>query len=507
MKKPGFWGNLLAAAVILGLLAFLLTRSRMVDIDEHYRYLGTIGTLQELDVAVNGILLRSRHAYLANYDPLVAAGGALRNTAADLERFPGFVAAADRKRLQPLVAEYLALLEKQEELHERFKSENAILHNSLSFFPIAASEMAEAVMAENPELAAALQELLRDIFMYNLYSYPEILHRLEGRLAAFRAGMERHGRTADPAALERNLRHAEVILRHKQQLDQITLDSLNLPARQAIQAIYREYQQAYLRAMRTASNHRLALYLAAIFLAAGIAYSMVRWHNASVALRLANEDLEAKVRERTEELRRNNLSLQEQQKQLGRSLAELQAAQEELRNQAMTDELTGLYARRFLFEWLEKRLAGVRRQNGVLSCLLLDADHFKQVNDTFGHAAGDRVLRDIAAIIHRCLRQADIAGRFGGEEFLVLLPDTSREQALIVAEKIRMAVAETAHWPLEVTVSIGVAACDCRQQEATECATAADLIERLLQRADQALYQAKDRGRNRVVVEPVAPSP
>lgn len=420
-------------------------------------------------MAFNETVLRSRHAYLVNYDHLVEELARLQDTAAELTMLPGFLNAAERMALRALVADYAELATRREELSERFKSDNAILHNSLSFFPVAASETAERIMAQEPQPARDLQDLLRDILMYNLYSHPEILLRLEQRLVQLRRP-ENRPRLLDHLDWERNLRHAEIIINYKRQLDQTTIANLNLPTREILLNIHHHYQQGYLRAMTSAGNYRLALYLASIVLAAGIAYTMIFRYNAGVALRRINESLEEKIRLRTEELRRL----------------------------AMTDELTGLYSRRFVFEWLEKQLAATHRRQGVISCLMLDVDYFKKVNDTLGHIQGDQVLRQIAATIKANIRTADIASRFGGEEFLVLLPETSGESTGLVAEKIRRAVA-AADDPAKVTVSIGVACCDCRQP-CSGNGIDEQLISALLHAADISLYQAKEQGRNRVLI-------
>jgi len=467
--KPGFFRNLLLGMLILALLGFLLTRSRMVDSDEHYGYLGTIAQLQELEVAFNETILRSRHAYLANYDPLVEVLARLGSIAAELTVLPGFLSADERMALRGLLADYEKLAVQRQELSERFKSDNAILHNSLSFFPIAASESAERIMGREPRLARELQDLLRDIFMYNLYSHHEILPRLEQRLAKLRRPGKRP-RLSDHPGWERNMRHAEIIINYKRQLDQTTIATLNLPTSKVLLDINHHYQKGYLRALASANNHRLALYLVAIILAAGIAYVMIYRYNAGEALRRVNASLEEKVRLRTEELR----------------------------HLAMTDDLTGLYSRRFAFEWLEKQLAATHRQQGVISCLMLDVDHFKEVNDTLGHIEGDRVLQRIGATIMANIREADIASRFGGEEFLVLLPEASGESAGLVAEKIRLAVAD-ADGPAKVTISIGIACCDCRQP-CTGSEVSGQLITELLNEADKALYQAKEQGRNRIQI-------
>jgi diguanylate cyclase (GGDEF)-like protein len=169
----------------------------------------------------------------------------------------------------------------------------------------------------------------------------------------------------------------------------------------------------------------------------------------------------------------------------------------------LTDALTGVYNRRYMDRRLAEEIARARRQGYSLSCIYIDVDHFKQVNDTYGHQAGDDVLREVAARIKAELRMSDALGRFGGEEFVALLIDADLESASLVAQRIRASMAGQSFLlgdgqGLEVTVSIGVAALDGvdREQAVEEVASA------LVARADQALYEAKQQGRNRVVASP-----
>ena len=163
---------------------------------------------------------------------------------------------------------------------------------------------------------------------------------------------------------------------------------------------------------------------------------------------------------------------------------------------AVTDELTGLYNRRYFDRHLSLMLAKAREQERDMALMLIDMDFFKAVNDTHGHDMGDAVLREFALRLRRNIRGVDLACRFGGEEFVVLMPDIDYQQALSVAERVRMAVAERPFEtgpgrPLAVTVSVGVAL-----NESLE-----DSPEMLLKRADVALYRAKREGRNRVVFD------
>jgi two-component system cell cycle response regulator len=163
---------------------------------------------------------------------------------------------------------------------------------------------------------------------------------------------------------------------------------------------------------------------------------------------------------------------------------------------AVTDELTGLYNRRYFDRHLHLMLERAQQQERDLAVMLIDLDFFKAVNDTHGHDSGDVVLREFSARLRRNIRGVDLACRFGGEEFVVLMPDTDFRQAQMVAERVRSAVAERgfelgAGRPLGVTVSVGVALNE----------SDADTPEMLLKRADVALYRAKREGRNRVVFD------
>ncbi|MGA7291790.1 MAG: sensor domain-containing diguanylate cyclase [Terriglobales bacterium] len=167
---------------------------------------------------------------------------------------------------------------------------------------------------------------------------------------------------------------------------------------------------------------------------------------------------------------------------------------ESLRVQAVRDPLTGLYNRRYMQEFLDHALHSARRKHRPLAVMMLDLDHFKRYNDSFGHSAGDRALSSIGEILLRSVRAEDIACRFGGEEFVLILPECSLRQAVTRAEEVRRRVCEhrgPADGPATdpLTVSIGVAAFD----ETT------DRVDLLLKFADDALYQAKHAGRNRTV--------
>lgn len=173
---------------------------------------------------------------------------------------------------------------------------------------------------------------------------------------------------------------------------------------------------------------------------------------------------------------------------------------EKLKHIGLTDPLTGVNNRRYVERRLREEIGRSRRQGYGLSCLYMDIDHFKQINDRIGHQAGDEVLRAVAGRIKAELRLSDALGRFGGEEFVVLLIDTELAEATIVAERIRQSIAEPAlvlsdGTSLGVTISIGVAALTAGSTEES----IDDAAKAFVARADHALYAAKQNGRNRVV--------
>ena len=163
-------------------------------------------------------------------------------------------------------------------------------------------------------------------------------------------------------------------------------------------------------------------------------------------------------------------------------------------NQALRDPLTGLYNRRFMQEVMESFALQAQRRNSSMSAIMIDLDHFKQLNDKHGHAVGDTVLRDVAGVLLASLRKSDIACRYGGEELIVLLPDSDPVAARTKAEEIRKRIAELSPADgITVSASLGVASIP---QSAT---SPGDLVAM----ADAALYKAKQEGRNRVEVAPV----
>jgi len=160
---------------------------------------------------------------------------------------------------------------------------------------------------------------------------------------------------------------------------------------------------------------------------------------------------------------------------------------------AFYDSLTRVYNRRKLLQLLQAELKRVKRYGRPLSILLLDIDDFKKINDTYGHNFGDTVLKDFARILRQVTRETDYVGRWGGEEFLIILPETTKEEAFKVAEKIRKHIEDyfEENYGKKITVSIGLT--EIRHFDDT-------ILLKIIDMADKALYKAKKDGKNRVVI-------
>jgi diguanylate cyclase (GGDEF)-like protein len=205
----------------------------------------------------------------------------------------------------------------------------------------------------------------------------------------------------------------------------------------------------------------------------------------------------SELRELTDTINRMASQLQHERENLERTVAdrtrELQEANARLERLAVTDGLTGVFNHRRFQEAMQAELLRAERHRRPVSVLMVDVDYFKKVNDAMGHPAGDELLRRLAQVLGADLRQTDLIARYGGEEFAVILPETTKSEAMQVAERMRAAVEERinegATWPTRVTVSIGVATYP-------DDGKSGELI---VSAADQAMYVAKRQGRNRVI--------
>ncbi len=219
----------------------------------------------------------------------------------------------------------------------------------------------------------------------------------------------------------------------------------------------------------------------------------VEWHNTIVPGVDGRPDSVLSLAQDVTERVRAEAALQDVNAKLKQRLDEIHELQAQLREQVMRDPLTGMYNRRYLDDALPREIARAIRESGPLSVLMVDIDHFKRVNDTYGHQAGDEVLRMLAGILRKEARRSDVACRYGGEEFVLLLPGMNSESARVRAERWRQMFAEmevrVEGAALRCTLSVGIAVFPEHGHSAED----------LLRNGDRALYLAKALGRNRVV--------
>jgi two-component system, cell cycle response regulator len=207
------------------------------------------------------------------------------------------------------------------------------------------------------------------------------------------------------------------------------------------------------------------------------------------------------LRKLVDEMNRKNEALHERNMELIAIQDELYRVNQKLEQMAITDGLTGCFNRRYLMQQLEHEVLLNTRYQIPFSILLFDIDHFKQINDQYGHLAGDEVILSTVNIVRDTLRRTDILARYGGEEFTIYLPHTNREQAQLLADRIMHAIADnrvdTGTEQVHVTISMGVVS---ETGEALQFDDSKEYLRDLFARADTALYMAKNNGRNRVVI-------
>ena len=204
------------------------------------------------------------------------------------------------------------------------------------------------------------------------------------------------------------------------------------------------------------------------------------------------EDNSAQLSILLHELDDKNLKLEKEISERKKAEKELRESEERFKNLSITDQLTGLYNRRHLQDIARIELARCKKKKTPLCVLLMDVDNFKNFNDSYGHSAGDVVLKSVGRIIKESLRDFDSAFRYGGEEFITVLPETEQEEAIKIAEKIRITLSQKNFYPnsgepVQKTISIGIA-----QYQSKES------LDDMLKRADENMYRAKIQGKNKV---------
>ncbi len=469
--------------MLMGVFAFLFYRTQAVDIDAQNKVILDLRLLKQLDAEWNANILRSRIGLNNDYDPVTAPLRVVRQlqerlqSALQLTR--GHNAGAVLERFNKAYAE-------KGELVERFKSQNSILKNSLIYFPIATEDFRRMVhervkSGEEPQLASLEVEvstMLADTLRFNLAPDAELGSRIKAQLEQLAV---RNYPPDIAAALDQLARHVHTILRQRVLEDALLARLAATPTERYIDELISAFDREFDTILAEKQNYRSYLVVYSAFLLVLLGYAGWRIMKsyqviAHVNRRLlaANESLERRVAERTAELEKQSAQL-----------AEL----------ATHDSLTGLVNGGQFMNQLGRALLRAERRSSVVVVMFIDLDGFKAVNDTYGHATGDLVLKEVGQRVPKYLRQEDCFARLGGDEFVVLLEDvSSREGAVRVAEVV-LAQIETitsaGGHPVKISASIGISSAQGRFG-VTYSATA------LLDEADHAMYQAKQNGKGRV---------
>ena len=469
--------------MLMGVFGFLFYRTQAVDIDAQNRVILDLRLLKQLDAEWNANILRSRIGLNNDYDPVTAPLRVVRELQERLQNAlvltRGQSAAAVLERFNKAWAE-------KGELVERFKSQNSILKNSLIYFPIAIEDFRHMVHertkngegAQMANLETEVSTLLADTLRFNLVPEAELSSQIKFRLEQLSA---RNYPPEIAASLDQLARHVHTILRQRVLEDALLARLAATPTERYIDELINAFDQEFDAILSEKQSYRsyLVVYSAFLLVLLGYAgwrimksYQVIAHVNRR--LRSANESLERRVAERTAELEKQSAQL-----------AEL----------ATHDSLTGLVNGGQFMNQLGRALLRAERRSSVVVVMFIDLDGFKAVNDTYGHATGDLVLKEVGQRVPKHLRQEDCFARLGGDEFVVLLEDvSSREGAVRVAEvvlgQIEQITSAGGH-PVNISASIGISSAQGRFG-VTYSATA------LLDEADHAMYHAKQNGKGRV---------
>lgn len=482
MRHPRILLLCLGFFLLSALSGFLYYRTQAIDIDVQDHVLPVLRELKQLDAEWNANVLKSRIGINNNYDPVTTL---LQHLHTLRDRLRQGVDLAQGNALEAALHQLEVAFANKEDLVEQFKSQNSLLQNSLFYFPTAVEDL-RAMLHQADDagtkqtrplaaLAAEVDHLLMDILLFNLNPAVE----LEEKILSTVARIEER-RSTYPNALGEPLdllcRHARIILRQRLAEDALTTRIISLPTAKRIDDVRSAFDTQFKSMLEEKQRYRTYLFAYSGLLLVLLSYAAWRlMHSYQVIaqinkhLQAVNETLEQRVAERTAELEHRSAQL-----------AEL----------ATYDTLTGLINRRHLMTELTQALQRAERRGWVVALMFIDLDGFKEINDTCGHAAGDRVLQEVAARIKRHVRKEDAMARLGGDEFVIVLNDIQiPDGAIRVAEAALQelhVLTELDGRTIRISASIGI----------SSTKGGAKSPELLLSEADHAMYRAKECGKS-----------
>jgi diguanylate cyclase (GGDEF)-like protein len=475
----------LGFVMLLSISGYLYYQTQAIDVDMQNQVMPALRELKQLDAEWNSNILKARVGLLSNYDPVTTPLPHVRRLR---ERLIRSVKMTHGGTLEEALYGMESAFVEKEDLVEQFKSQNAVLQNSLRYFPTAVEEFKALLKQHRNEDArrtatvdtagTAVDRLLTDILRFNLIPEKELGERIAAAIAGIDGLKGAHPDTLqEPRALM--VRHAQTILRQRVVEDELIARIVATPTAGRIDELNAALDAEFQSMLQEKQLYRLYLLVYSGILLALLTYAAWRlMHSYKIiarvnkSLQAANETLEQRVAERTAELARQSAQLEEL---------------------ATHDTLTGLINRRHLMTQIEQALVRAERRHWVVVLMFIDLDGFKAINDSYGHAAGDRALQEVAARLKRHLRKEDAFARLGGDEFVILMnevsvPHGATRVAEIVLEELTQLREIDGH-PIQLSASIGISSV-CGSSGAMPSP------ETLLSRADHAMYQAKQQGKN-----------
>ncbi|MFT3799795.1 MAG: diguanylate cyclase [Burkholderiaceae bacterium] len=454
-------GPVLVLLLLVLLLAgwlYLYTHSRTVDPAEQNRTLTLLKDLKQIDSDWSASVLRAHADISPNYDELVEP---LEQFSGGLQQLRARVAPAHARNLDDALAELGKQVDAKAALIDDFKAQNSLFKNSLRYVPTAHRQIQAitAAMGHQADLDRRIGFLVNESLRFAAVPDGEVAASLRAGIGELRGAIATYPTQVREAVLNL-LSHLDTLLRLRTNQSELLHAISQQPVAASIDALSSALTQRFSNELATQFGyHRLLLAYSAFALLLVIGgASFISYRNATERRRLS---------------------------------ALVDAKTRELRELATRDDLTGIYNRRHISQLLEQQQA-LHARSGLPMCIaLLDLDRFKSINDRYGHAGGDTVLQRFATIARQTLRTTDLLGRWGGEEFLVAMPQTSLEQAGPALQRIREVLAGVDFGELgedlHMTFSAGLVLLD-----------GGETIAEAVKRADQAMYRAKTAGRDRV---------
>jgi diguanylate cyclase len=474
----------LVVGILMAVLGLLYSKTRAIDLEVQNRLVRDLRELRELHAEWNINIMKLRTGNGSNYELVLPPRNALQKLENDLLEAPQAIRG---KQTQAALDRLKKTFSEKDQLVDQFMTENAKLRDALRSLPVVIEQfktLLASIGANTPksgrslaQIDAKVTRLLADILSFNLV--PDI--ELGTEIAAEIDDIENNGGIYSPALeqpLSQLVEHAQTVLLQRTSEDTLMIRIAAVATIDGMDQMSSALDQSFLEALNEKQRYRAYLFVYAgilLLLLAYAAWRLLRSYKliARVGQRLqaANETLERRVAERTAELEKQSTQL-----------AEL----------ALYDALTGLINRGQWMVRLNHALQRAERRNGIVVVMFIDLDGFKAVNDTYGHASGDLVLKEVATRVQRHLRQEDSLARLGGDEFVILLEDASTREGVTRVAQLALneinGITKIAGQPVAISASIGISS--MLVHLGATCSA-----DGLLHQADQAMYQAKQDGK------------